>query len=115
LFKNPTPDLIILLSVPSKENAARLRELQSLQVPIINFSSEHFEGDPVAANNYEESQTIHFYMELMRFLLLRFQKKQFMQNLSPEAKSDEADLHLQIRNIGRQFISDENTISSREI
>jgi len=90
-----TPDLVILLSVNEKDRATILGELQNLRLPIINFSSESWEGDQFVISTSNEPQITHFYMELMRFLFLNFQHQSFS-NLASMKDSTENDFSKQL-------------------
>lgn len=104
MLKNQTPDLIILLSINSKERITVLSELQSLRLPIINFSSENSMEHQFIIPDPRDSQTIHFYMEIIRSLLLRSQQLQIAFQPAPEeTESEEKDFYAQIPKLIRRY------------
>ena len=105
LLKNQIPDLVILLSIDSTEQVAVLRELQSLHLPILNFS-----GDNNILNHQfilpgaRDYCSIHFYMEIIRFLLLRSQGLQItFHPASDETGTEENDFYAQIPKLVRWY------------
>ncbi len=102
LRKNPVPDLVILLSVNWKEKAWILGELVDLNIPILNFSSEYSDWNQFKPAVHEEYKLTHFYMEIIRFVLMRFQQLHDPLNYSnkPTSKEIALDYHNQLKQIG---------------
>jgi hypothetical protein len=103
LLRNPLPDLVLLLSVKWNERSAILGELQNLNIPVINFSSEPLEWNYLTLQLQEQNGITHFYMQLIRFLLLRFQHGRRRSKLAPELNWEEVPLRLQIRRLVTHF------------
>ena len=102
-LKNPLPDIVILLSVKWNERSAVLRELRNLNLPVINFSAESLEWNHLTHQLQEHSQITHFYMQVIRFLLLRFQQNRRRSELVPDLQWAKAPLGPQIGRLVAQF------------
>jgi len=113
LLNDQLPDLVILLSLSSTERSSVLWELQGLQLPLVNFSPEHSEWNLFASPVHDHYQVSHFHMEIIRYLVLRFQQGHPNLNSPTNLISEELDFHNQIRHLidyycGRTaFISDQ--------
>jgi len=96
LLNDPLPDLIILLSLSSAERSSVLQDLQNLQLPLINLSTEHSEWNLFASPVQDHYQVTYFYMEILRYLVLRFKREQPNFNSPAKCISEELGLYNQI-------------------
>ena len=103
-MKNQTPDLVILLSIDSAERVTVLSELESLRLPILNFSDENTLGHQFILPDPRDYYSTHFYMEIIRFLLLRSQELQVaFHPASDETGTDENNFYAQIPKLIRWY------------
>jgi hypothetical protein len=96
LLNDSLPDLVILLSLSSAERSSVLWDLQNLQLPLINLSTEHSEWNLFASPAQDHYQATHFYMEIIRYLVLRFQQGHSKFNSSAKHIFEKLVLHNQI-------------------
>ena len=116
LLKNQTPDLVILLSINSAERVAVLGELQNLCLPVLNFSGENILGHQFILPDPRDYCSIHFYMEIIRFLLLRSQELQ-MASYPPsdETRTEEKDFYAQIPKLIRWYQKEQSKAISSSL
>jgi hypothetical protein len=80
-----------------------------LNLPVLNFSTELLEWNHLTRQLQEHSQVTHFYMQVIRFLLLRFQQSSRRSESAPDLQWTDASLRPQIRWLVAQFIKSVNT------
>lgn len=116
LLKNQTPDLVILLSIDSAERVTILSELQSLRLPILNFSGENILGHQFILPDLRNYYSIHFYMEIIRFLLLRSQELQIaFHPASDETGIEEKDFYAPIPKLIRWYQKEQSKATSSSL
>jgi hypothetical protein len=116
LLKNQTPDLVILLSIDSADRITVLNELQSLRLPVLNFSGENISGHQFILPDLRNFYSIHFYMEIIRFLLLHSQELQIaFHSISDETGTEEKDFYAQILNLIRRYQKEQSEVTSSSL
>ena len=116
LLKNQTPDLVILLSIDSAERITVLSELQSLRLPILNFSGENIIGHQFILPDPWDFCSIHFYMEIIRFLLLRAHELQIaFHPTSDETGTEEKDFCARMPNLIGWYQKEQSKVTSSSL
>lgn len=68
------PDLIIFISGGKKDYDYIIREIEILEIPMINLSAKMHYGDLISSTTTLHEKFIHFSMEFLYILLRKLQK-----------------------------------------
>jgi hypothetical protein len=74
LWKNPLPDLVILLSINPADRFTILRELQDLRLPLLNLTTDDLPGNELSTPIGVNPTSTYFYIKIIRFAVLRWQQ-----------------------------------------